>query len=165
MQGLNRWLALLFFLVLCFGVAAVASWMTRPEISGWYATIRKPSWTPPNWLFGPVWSALYAMMALAGWRVWLLEASPQRTLLLLVFALQLALNFAWSPVFFSFHWPGLAALVIAFLWLAIAAFTILSWTPVRISALLFLPYWAWVSFAAALNLAIWRLNALPAVKG
>ena len=165
MQGMNRWLALAVFLLLCFGVAGVASWITRPEIDGWYAAIRKPIWNPPNSIFGPVWTALYAMMAVAGWRVWLVETGPRRTLLLCVFVLQLALNFAWSPMFFTFHRPDLAGLVIALLWLTIGAFTVLSWTTSRTSALLFLPYWAWVSFAAVLNFAIWRLNQIPSTRG
>lgn len=165
MPGWSRWVALLGFLVLCFGVAFVASWMTRPEIGGWYAGIRKPAWNPPNWVFGPVWTVLYAMMAVAGWRVWLLEPSSQRTLLLSVFVFQLTLNFAWSPMFFTLHRPDLAGVVIVLLWLTIGAFTVLSWTTSRTSALLFLPYWAWVSFAAVLNFAIWRLNQIPSTRG
>jgi len=158
MPGINRWLALLAFLVLCFGVAGVAGWITRPEIGGWYAGIRKPAWNPPSWVFGPVWTALYAMMAVAGWLVWQAEPGPQRTRVLWLFAIQLALNFAWSPLFFNLHRTGLAAIEIMFLWAAIGAFTVMAWDASRTASLLFIPYWAWVSFAAVLNITIWRLN-------
>lgn len=158
MSGLSRWVALLGFLVLCFGVAFVASWMTRPEIGGWYAGIRKPAWNPPNWVFGPVWTTLYAMMAVAGWLAWLSPPGPQRTRVLSLFAVQLALNFVWSPVFFSLHRPDWAAGVIVLLWLAIGSFIVAAWPVSRWAAWLFVPYWLWVSFATALNFAIWKLN-------
>jgi len=154
----SRWMALLLFFLLCFTVAGVAGWITRPEITGWYSTIRKPSWNPPNWIFGPVWTTLYAMMAVAGWLAWQSEAGPQRTQVLWLFAVQLALNFLWSPLFFNLHKPGLAAIEIVFLWIAIGAFTVVAWNVSRAASLLFLPYWLWVSFAAVLNFIIWRLN-------
>ena len=158
MQGMNRWLALAVFVLLCFGVAGVESWMTRPEIGGWYAGIRKPSWNPPNWIFGPVWTALYAMMAVAGWLVWQLEPGIIRTRALWLFAVQLALNFVWSPVFFNWHRPDWAAGVISLLWLSIGSFIVAAWAVSKWATWLFVPYWLWVSFAAALNFTIWKLN-------
>lgn len=165
MPGVSRWWALLGFLVLCFGVAGVAGWMTRPEIGGWYASIRKPSWNPPNWIFGPVWTTLYAMIAVAGWLVWQTEAGPQRSRVLWLFAIQLALNFLWTPLFFTLHRPGLAAVEIALLWIAIGAFALAAWQVSRTASLLFVPYWAWVSFAAVLNLTIWQMNRATGSAG
>ncbi len=155
---MNRWVALLGFLVLCFVVAGVAGWLTRPEIGGWYAAIRKPAWNPPNWIFGPVWTTLYGLMAVAGWLVWQAHSGPQRSRVLWLFVIQLALNFLWTPLFFLLHRPGWAAVEITILWLAIGAFTLSAWELSRTASLLFVPYWAWVSFAAVLNLTIWNLN-------
>lgn len=155
---MNRALALVAFLLVCFGVAGIAGWLTRPEIGGWYASIRKPAWNPPNWVFGPVWTTLYAMMALAGWRAWLLDPGPGRTRVMWLFAIQLALNLAWSPVFFRMHRPDWASGIIVLLWLAIGGFILAAWPLSRTAAWLFAPYWAWVTFAAALNFAIWMLN-------
>jgi len=155
---MNRWLALLGFVVLCFAVAGVSGWMTRPEISGWYAAIRKPSWNPPSWVFGPVWTTLYLMMAVAGWLVWQAEPGPQRTRALWLFAIQLALNFVWSPVFFNWHRPDWSMGVISLLWLSIGSFTVAAWAASKWAALLFVPYWLWVSFATVLNFTIWKLN-------
>lgn len=155
---MHRGLMLGVFLLLCFGVAGISSWITSPQISDWYATISKPAWTPPSWVFGPVWTTLYAMMAVAGWRIWLLAPSAGRTWALGLFAIQLALNFAWSPTFFALHRLGLSVGIIVALWLAIGGFVIAAWPLSRTAAWLFVPYWVWVSFASALNLAIWRLN-------
>lgn len=121
----------------------------------WYFALAKPAWTPPPWVFGPAWTLLYTLMAVAAWMVWKREP---RGLALRCWALQLLLNAAWSPVFFALHAIGAALLVIAALWLAIAG-TIAAFARVdRRAAALLLPYLAWVSFATALNLAIWRLN-------
>jgi len=146
---------LIAFVVLCFGVASLGGIATRPAIPEWYAALRKPSWTPPNWVFGPVWTILYALMAVAGWRVWRGgRARPAA----LVFFLQLALNGAWSWLFFGLRRPDLGLLGITLLWLAIVATMIAFWRVSRKASLLFVPYLAWVSFAAALNFAIWRIN-------
>ncbi len=155
---MNRWLMLLIFICLCFGVAATAAGLTRASVQGWYLTIQKPSWNPPNWVFGPVWSTLYLMMAIAAWLVWLAPPQPRRGLALAIFFLQLALNFLWSPLFFRWHAIGAAFAEILVLWCAIGAFAVLSWQVSRVAALLFLPYWLWVSFAAYLNYTIWILN-------
>lgn len=150
-------LVLMLFLVVCFGVAAWAGQFTP---GAWYAGLEKPPWNPPGWVFAPVWTVLYAMMAVAGWLVW---RSPGlltlRCLALGVFAVQLALNGAWSWIFFGLHRPGLALAEIVVLWLAIVATTLLFWRVRPLAGALFLPYLAWVSFAVALNAALWRLNA------
>src|SRR5690242_535684 len=105
----------------CFAVAALGSAMTIPSIGTWYATLSKPSWNPPNWIFGPVWSALYLVMAVAAWMVWRKSGLSAALGPLALFALQLALNCAWSGLFFALHKPWLAFADIAVLWLAIVA--------------------------------------------
>jgi benzodiazapine receptor len=152
----NYVLSLLVFFVLCFAVAGLGSLATTPNIPTWYATLNKPSWNPPNWLFGPVWTFLYAMMAVAGWLVWKRVGWATA---IICFAVQLALNLAWSFIFFGAHQTGLAFLEIILLWLAILA-TIISFFPVsKTAAALLIPYLLWVSFAAILNFTIWRLNS------
>ena len=148
-------LGLIAFVVLCFGVSALGGGFVMPAMPAWYPALRKPSWTPPVWVFGPVWTLLYTLMAVAGWRAWREGRSRAAALL---FLLQLALNGAWTWLFFGLHRPDLALAGIVALWLAILA-TMAAFARVsRGAALLFVPYLAWVSFAAALNYAIWRAN-------
>ena len=120
----------------------------------WYAGLVKPSWTPPNWAFPVVWPILYVMIAIAGWIAWRAGAKPA----LSAWGAQLVLNAAWSYLMFGRHSIGGAFADIVVLWMAIAAFVVLAWKPARTAALLFLPYWAWVTFAAALNFAVLRGN-------
>ncbi len=124
----------------------------------WYASLRRPSWNPPGWVFGPVWTALYAMMALAAWLVWKRGGFIQQRTALRLFLLQLALNAAWTPLFFGLHWPSVAFAEIVLLWLAIAATLAAFRRASRPAAWLLVPYLAWVSFAAFLNFTLWRLN-------
>lgn len=153
--GVKEWIGLVVSLVICFAVAGVGSLATTPNIPTWYATLNKPTWTPPNWLFGPVWTVLYAMMGVSAWLVWKRGGwSPALTL----FAIQLVLNLAWSFIFFGFHQMGLGFLEIVLLWLAIAATVLMFFQVAKVAAILLIPYLLWVSFAAALNFTIWRLN-------
>ena len=152
----NQWLVLGGFLVACFGVAAFGGATTASSVRDWYPTIEKPAWTPPSWIFGPVWTALYAMMAVAAWLVWRRAGWCGA---LSWFAVQLALNAAWSPVFFGLHRIGLAFVNIVLLWLAIVGTTVTFWKVSPLAGGLFVPYLAWVSFASILNFTIWRLNA------
>jgi tryptophan-rich sensory protein len=125
----------------------------------WYARLQKPTWNPPDWIFGPVWMLLYATMAIAAWLVWKRGGlSGQRAALSLYFA-QLLLNALWSPLFFGLHHPGLAFADLLLLWLALAATVVAFWKAYRPAGAMLLPYLAWVTFAGALNFAIWRLNA------
>jgi tryptophan-rich sensory protein len=149
------WLALIGLLILCFAVAGVGGLVTTPNIPNWYAGLAKPSWTPPSWVFGPVWSVLYVSMAVAAWLVW---RQGDAAVPLTMFAVQLLFNAAWSWLFFGLHSSAAAFLDIVLLWLAIVATTASFWRRSTLAAILFLPYLVWVSFAAALNLAIWRLN-------
>jgi tryptophan-rich sensory protein len=151
----SQFVALVLLLVLCFAVAGVGGWATAPNIPNWYAGLVKPSWTPPGWIFGPVWSVLYLCMAVAAWLAW---RKSDNVLPMILFAIQLALNAAWSWLFFGLQSPGLAFLDIVLLWIAIAGTTVVFWRRSPIAGMLFLPYLAWVSFAASLNFAIWRLN-------
>ncbi len=144
--------------VLCFGVAALGSLATYPRIDDWYAALAKPSWRPPNWVFGPVWTALYLAMAVAAWLVWREKGWAGSRVPLALFGVQLALNAAWSWLFFALRSPGLGLVDILLLWIAIAATLIVFWRRSIIAGLLFVPYLAWVTFAAALNYSIWQLN-------
>jgi tryptophan-rich sensory protein len=122
----------------------------------WYAALAKPAWTLPNWVFAPVWSLLYAMIAIAGWTAWRRQGAGPA---IAVWYVALVLNAAWSWLFFGQHRIGGALVDIAALWCAIVAFIVAAWHPARPASLLFIPYLLWVTYAAALNLQIWRLNS------
>jgi tryptophan-rich sensory protein len=142
----------------CFGVAVIGGLVTSSAIPGWYARLRKPSWSPPNWVFGPVWSALYALMAVAAWLAWRRSEYRWSSPALRPYIAQLALNLGWTIIFFGFKRPGVAVGEIALLWASIAATMKAFWPVTRIGAVLLLPYLAWVSFASALNFAVWAAN-------
>jgi tryptophan-rich sensory protein len=139
--------------------AVLGNLATSPNIPTWYAGLTKPGFTPPNWVFGPVWTILYIMMAAAAWRVLSLSSGrPGRTAALAAFFVQLALNAAWSFAFFAAHSP-LAGLIVIGALIAAIAWTIRAFWPIdRTAAWLLVPYAAWVAYAAALNFSIWRLN-------
>ena len=159
MTASTRWSGLAIFIAICLGAGALGAIATTPEIAGWYRTIAKPSWNPPDWIFGPVWTTLYILMAIAAWLVWRPAGFAAASTPLTLFAVQLMLNMAWSWVFFSLHQPGWAFGEIILLWLAIAATTVAFFRSSKIAGYLMLPYLAWVSFAAVLNFTIWRLNS------
>ncbi|HEX8378446.1 MAG TPA: TspO/MBR family protein [Pedobacter sp.] len=139
-------------------VGGVSGYATSANISSWYAYLNKPSFNPPNYLFGPVWTFLYLLMGISLYLVWKSPEGKQKTRALLVFAFQLLLNFAWSFIFFSFHETGLALVEIIVLWMSILLMIILFFRINRTAAYLQIPYLLWVSFATALNAAIWHLN-------
>jgi tryptophan-rich sensory protein len=142
----------------CFAAATIGSLVTTPNIGGWYAALHKPAWTPPNWVFGPVWTALYLAMAVAAWLVWRRTAWPESRGPLGWFLVQLALNAAWSWLFFGAKMPGAALAELIVLWVAIAVTLALFWRRSAVAGMLLVPYLLWVTYAATLNLAIWRLN-------
>lgn len=150
-------------LLLCLGGSQLAgilgAFFTRAAIPGWYALLNKPSFTPPNWLFGPAWITLYLLMGIAAYLVWRkgLPAPGVRPALA-VFLVQLALNALWSPVFFGLRSPLAGAVVIVLLWLAIVITIFLFWQVAKPAALLLIPYILWVSYASVLNISIWLLN-------
>jgi tryptophan-rich sensory protein len=150
---------LLVFAAVTFAAAAVGSLAMRGGVGEWYQALAKPGWTPPGWLFGPVWTLLYCMMAVAAWLVWREQGISGARLPLALFAVQLALNAAWTPIFFGLRQPGWAFLEICLLWAAILAAAVLMFVKKPAAGLLMTPYLAWVSFAACLNFAIWRMNA------
>lgn len=152
----KTYLGLLGWVLLCFAAASLGALCPPDE---WYAALRKPSWNPPGWIFGPVWSALYTMMAVAAWLVWKRGGFAAQRRPLGVFLAQLALNALWTPLFFGLHWPGVAFAEILMLGLAIAWTITLFWQVQRAAAYLLMPYLAWVSFAAVLNGTLWRLNS------
>lgn len=142
-------------LVLTFGAAYIGS---RFPVDDWYTELVKPPWNPPNWLFGPVWSVLYLLMAISVWLVWLKEGLADAFIPLGIFLLQLVLNAAWSWLFFGKHEMGIAFLEILLLWAAILACVILFWELNPVSGILLVPYILWVTFAAVLNYTLWQLN-------
>lgn len=156
--SLAQWLALAAFVAVSFAAAGLGSLATTPAIPGWYASLQKPAWTPPNWLFGPVWTALYLSMAVAAWLVWRDRGFQGARLALALFAVQLALNALWSILFFGLKSPGAALVEIAFLWAAIFATMAAFWRVRPLAGWLFVPYLWWVTYAAFLNYAIWRRN-------
>ena len=150
---MNRTLSLFLFFALVLGGGLALGFLTTP--GEWYADLAKPSFNPPAWLFGPVWTALYILIAIAGWRDW--QRDPTGWPIRLWWA-QLVLNFLWTPVFFVAHQIGMALIIVVVLLATIIAFIATAWRTDRVAAQLFLPYSAWVAFATALNAAIFMLN-------
>jgi tryptophan-rich sensory protein len=150
--------ALTVALLLCFAVAGAGGWITSASLADWYPALKKPSFNPPNAVFGPVWSVLYTLMAVAAWLVWRQADRNEARRPLALFALQLGLNLGWSILFFGLRSPGLAVGEIVILWGAIVATLTAFWRVSAPAGALLVPYIAWVTFAAALNVAIWRLN-------
>jgi translocator protein len=149
------WPGLAGWLLICYAAPALGY---AANSGGWYATLAKPAWNPPGWIFGPVWTVLYALMGMAAWLVWRRGGWRAQCLPLALFLVQLALNAAWTPLFFGLHSPALAFADIGMLWLAIVA-TIAFFRRVSDRAAWALaPYFAWVVFAAFLNFTIWQLN-------
>lgn len=158
MSAAVRWISLAVWLAVTFAAGAYGALSTIENVRTWYPTLAKPAWTPPSWVFGPVWNVLYLLMAVAAWLVWC--EAPRRDVRrpLALFLGQLTLNAAWSLLFFGWRRPGLAfgeiVLLLATILLTVAAFH----RARPLAAWLMAPYLAWVSFATALNGAIWWLN-------
>jgi len=148
-------LALAGWVVLSFSAAAIGGFFMPGT---WYDNLKKPSWNPPNWIFGPVWTALYATMAVAAWLVWNRGGFAVQRVALSLFLAQLLFNALWSPLFFGLRHPALAFADIVLLWLALLGTIVAFWKVRMIAGAMLLPYLAWVTFASALNFALWRLN-------
>ena len=147
--------ALAGWLLLTFSASATSVFVST---GGWYANLAKPAWNPPGWVFGPVWTLLYALMAVAAWRVWYHGGWAQQKRALGLFLFQWALNALWTPLFFGLHQPGWALVEILILLAAVLTTMRTFWRIDRSAGALLLPYAAWVAFATLLNGAIWRMN-------
>ena len=147
--GLVAWVALSFS-------ASLSGVLFSP--GEWYASLQKPAFNPPGWIFGPVWTTLYFMMGVSAWLVWRSGGFSQAARALTLFVVQLALNAIWTPVFFGLHNLGGAFCVIVALWCAIALTLGAFWKHNRLAAAMLMPYLLWVSFATLLNFTLWRLN-------
>jgi len=146
-------------LVACLAAGAIGSIFTRSAIPTWYAELEKPLFTPPSWLFGPVWTLLYIMMGVAAFLVWRRGLKNRNIrVALIVFLLQLVLNALWSVVFFGLESPFFGLVVILILWIAILATVVFFFRISKVASVLMWPYLLWVSFAAVLNASIWLLN-------
>jgi translocator protein len=151
-------IAFIVSFVLCFATSALGA-LASMNARSFYGALTQPSWAPPGWLFGPVWTVLFALMALAAWLVWR-SAPPSRTKLitLMVFVAQLVANALWSWLFFAWRLGALAFVDIVVLWILIAATIVLFWRFSKLASAFLAPYLAWVSFAAMLNWTLWRMN-------
>lgn len=150
--GLAGWLAASF---VAGGVGAIAS----ASAGAFYGQLSQPSWAPPAWLFGPVWSVLYILIGVAAWLVWRKHGFSGAATALWLFCIQLLANALWTWLFFVWHLGALSLAEILVLWLLIAATIFAFWRLQRLAALMLLPYLAWVSFASALTFSLWRLNS------
>jgi len=144
--------------IVCLAVGAIGSLATAAAVNSWYATLTKPWFTPPGWIFGPVWTVLYILMGLSLARLLLAARGRHRAEALITFSGQLIFNLLWSPLFFGAHVIAAALVVIVLMWIGIAATIGYAWRVDRPAALLLVPYILWVSFASILNAALWWLN-------
>lgn len=150
------------FLACCVSLSAGlvgALFMGNKDVSNWYEYLRKPFFTPPNWVFGPAWTALYILMGVAVFLVW--QKGPANRyvkIALVLFAIQLVLNALWTPLFFRLHMIGVALVEIIILWIFVLATTVSFYNVSKLACVLFCPYLAWLSFAVVLNGSIWWLN-------
>jgi tryptophan-rich sensory protein len=149
---------LLASIVLPLGIGAFAGMFTAEAVPEWFESLNKPSFSPPNWLFGPVWTALYLLMGISLFLIWKQNPSKERNLAILVFALQLALNLAWSFLFFYFHLIDFALVEIIVLWITIITMLVLFYKIKPLAAYINIPYLLWVTFATILNAAYYNLN-------
>jgi tryptophan-rich sensory protein len=146
------------FVALCLAISAIGGWVTADSVGTWYRTLQKPDFNPPDWVFAPVWSLLYLMIALAGWRVWRRRGLAGARAAMAAYAVQHTLNLAWSFLFFGGRMIGIALAEIVILFVAISVNAVLFWRIDRMAGWLLAPYAAWVAFASILNFALWRLN-------
>ncbi|MGV3595511.1 MAG: TspO/MBR family protein [Sediminibacterium sp.] len=145
-------------IALCVLLGSVGGLVTVNEIPNWYATLNKPSFNAPNWLFGPVWTTLYVLMGISVYLIWKQPVSKERNKALQLFILQFILNFCWSFIFFGLHATGWALIEMIALWILILLSILYFAKHSKTAAWLLVPYISWVSFALLLNAAIWKLN-------
>ncbi len=162
MKSKKFWIPLIAFVLICLSVEVVGSLWTREAVSSWYSTLAKPSWTPPDSVFGPVWSVLYIMIAIAGTLFYRAKPSHKRSVVLLFYGLQLGLNFIWSFLFFALRSPILGLIDIALLCLCIIVTMVKGWGVRPLGTIFLLPYLLWVIYATALNAGIYFLMSKAA---
>jgi tryptophan-rich sensory protein len=155
---MNKTIKLLISVLICEGVGFLGTIFTIPSIATWYAYLNKPSFNPPSWIFGPIWTILYCLMGVSVFLVLQKKLKKQLNFLVLLFTVQLFLNFLWSIIFFGMHLPLAALLEIALLWISIALLIVDFWKFSKPGAILLIPYLCWVSFASVLNLFVVLLN-------
>ncbi len=155
---MRRLISLTSCILLTMSVGGLSGYATLDGVTGWYTTLNKPSFNPPNYLFGPVWSLLYLLMGISLFLILRAKKSPARSKSIAAFTVQLILNFFWSIIFFRFHAVGIALVEIVLMWLAILAMIVISYRVNKPASLLQIPYICWVSFATLLNAAIYYLN-------
>jgi translocator protein len=158
MMKKNEIFKLIASILLPLGIGAIAGIFTSKAVPVWYATLNQPSFNPPNWLFGPVWTTLYLLLGISLFLIWKQDKSKERYLAILVFLVQLALNFAWSFIFFYFNKIGFALADIILLWLSIIVMLIQFYKIRPVAAYINIPYLLWVSFASILNTSYYLLN-------
>ncbi|AFM15060.1 tryptophan-rich sensory protein [Mycolicibacterium chubuense NBB4] len=141
--------------VIASGVGGLASTTSAQD----YQRLQQPAWAPPSWVFGPVWTLLYALMAIAAWLVWRSGPWPRTRPALTAYAAQLVLNAAWTPLFFGLGWRGIAFAELSVLWLVLIGTVVLFFRRSAVAGWLLLPYLAWTTFALCLNFAVWQLNS------
>jgi len=149
---------LIISILLPLSVGAIAGMFTSQAVPVWYASLNRPSFSPPNWVFGPVWTSLYILLGISFFLIWKKEASKERDLAIKVFSIQMLLNFAWSFLFFYFNLIGAALIEIILLWISIAAMIYLFYKIKPVAAYMNIPYLLWVSFATILNAGYYFLN-------
>jgi translocator protein len=149
---------LVISVLLPLGLGAIAGMFTAQAVPEWYASLNKPSFSPPNWIFGPVWTSLYILLGISFFLIWKQDAGKLRNLAILVFMMQLVLNFGWSFIFFYFNLIGFALIEIVVLWMSIVLMIILFYQIKPLAAYLNIPYLVWVTFASILNAAYFFLN-------
>ena len=157
---MNKTLTLKFLIsiLLPLSLGAIAGMFTSQSVPEWYATLNRPSFNPPNWIFGPVWTTLYILMGISFFLIWKQEASKVRNRAILIFLLQLLLNFAWSFIFFYFNMIGLALVEIILLWINIVLMLVVFYKIKPVASYINIPYLLWVTFATVLNASYYILN-------
>lgn len=155
---MKKTLTFIAFLLLPLLVGGISGFFTAEGVNTWYNTLVRPSFNPPGWVFGPVWTTLYILMGISSWRIFRLEPSQERTAALGIYFLQLVLNFCWSFIFFRYHFLSAALVEIVLLWCCILWMISRFYRLDRSAAIMNIPYLTWVSFATALNAAYALLN-------
>ena len=157
---MNKTLTLKFLIsiLLPLSLGAIAGMFTSQSVPEWYSTLNRPSFNPPNWIFGPVWTTLYILMGISFFLIWKQEVSKERNRAVLIFLLQLLLNFAWSFIFFYFNMIGLALVEIILLWISIVLMLVVFFKIKPLTSYINIPYLLWVTFATVLNASYYILN-------